>query len=133
MKKIITSVSIVLMVVILSVALVACVHDVESTKLSTGTYKFYSMSGSVQGIEFNVKVGDSIMDMASLTEDYVILEIKEGGEAVLTMGSEKNECTWEEKEGKYYLTVDGESQEIIVNGNMVTIQEEDLKLELKKA
>lgn len=131
MKKIITSVSIILMVVILSVALVACVN--ESTKLSTGTYKFYSMSGSMEGIEVNVKVGDSIMGVITLTEDYVTLEIKEGGEAVLTMAGESIECTWEEKEGKYYLTVDDESQEITVKGNMITMQEEGMNLELKKA
>ena len=48
------------------------------------------------------------------------------------MGDEPATGTWEEKDGKYYLTVEGESVEMTLNGATLSFEQEGMKLELKK-
>ncbi len=40
--------------------------------------------------------------------------------------------TWEEKDGKYYLTVEGNSVEITLSGNVLSLNQEGMHIELKK-
>lgn len=127
MKKFITAVAFVLVAAMSCVFLVGC-----SSELSAGTYKFSKMSGKMQGMEIDVSVGDELMGMLKLTEDYMTLEIKEDGTAVMSVMGETVDCAWEKKDGKYYLTVDGESQEMTVKKNTISFENDGMKVELKK-
>lgn len=127
MRKIVTGIAVMLVAIMSSLVMVGCSSD-----LSAGTYKFSKMSGEMEGMKIDVSVGDKLMGVVELTEDYMTLEIKDDGTAVLSAMGNSIEGEWEKKDGKYYLTVDGESQEITVKKNTITIESEGMKVVLKK-
>ncbi len=94
-----------------------------------GTYKFKSME--VMGVEY--KVGDSMMGIGELKEDYMVVELKEDNTATF----DGEECTWEEKDGKIVLSVgEGEDSYEIASfekkGSKLIMEKGDNKLILKK-
>lgn len=128
MKKVLAAVVSSLAAVVLCVCFAAC-----STSI-TGTWKFHKASGTVQGIEVNYEAGKE-MNGVKITEDFVVLTINENNTfemKMAMMGEESATGTWEEKDGKYYLTVDGESMEVTLNGTTLSFEQEGMKLELKK-
>lgn len=113
--------------VILCVCLTAC-----STNI-VGTYKFYSMKVEMEGAKIDLKVGDKFMGMIELTEDYMVLTINDDNTLTLTaMGEQATTGSWSEEDGKYYLTIAGEKQEITVSGNTLTMKEEGAEIVFKK-
>ena len=128
MKKVLAAVVSSLAAVILCVCFAAC-----STSI-TGTWKFHKASGAVQGMEVNYEVGKEINGV-KITEDFVVLTINEDNTfeiKMAMMGDEPATGTWEEKDGKYYLTVEGESVEMTLNCATLSFEQEGMKLELKK-
>lgn len=128
MKKVLAAVISSLAAVVLCVCFAAC-----STSI-TGTWKFHKASGTVQGIEVNYEAGKE-MNGVKITEDFVVLTINEDNTfemKMAMMGEESATGTWEEKDGKYYLTVEGESVEMTLNGTTLSFEQEGMKLELKK-
>lgn len=128
MKKVLAAVVSSLAAVVLCVCFAAC-----STSI-TGTWKFHKASGTVQGIEVSYEAGKE-MNGVKITEDFVVLTINEDNTfemKMAMMGEESTTGTWEEKDGKYYLTVEGESVEMTLNGTTLSFEQEGMKLELKK-
>lgn len=115
-------------------AVILCVCFAACSTGITGTWKFHKASGTVQGIEVNYEAGKE-MNGVKITEDFVVLTINEDNTfeiKMAMMGEESATGTWEEKDGKYYLTVDGESMEVTLNGTTLSFEQEGMKLELKK-
>ena len=131
MKKVIAGMMMSVVAVALCVFMAAC-----STTFS-GTYKFQSMSMSGDGVEINYEVGKEYMGV-TFTEDVMTLTVNEDNTWTMTtkmMGSSQTaNGTWEEKDGKYYLTAEGETDvmEVTVNGNKITFEQEGAKVVLKK-
>lgn len=112
--------------VILCVCLTAC-----STNI-VGSYKFYSMKGKEGGIEINYKVGDDILGIGKITEDFMTLTVNEDNTfAISTMGRE-TKGTWKEEGGKYILTIAGQDQEVSVSGNKLTMKQGENQITFKK-
>lgn len=109
-------------VIIMCIALSACSASIE------GTYKFSSMSYSSEGVQLDVKAGEQFMGLITFTEDAFVLEINSDGTISFTtsmMGEESVEAgTWEKKDGKYYLTIGGEEQEVTLKGKKLTMSSE---------
>ncbi|MDE7168065.1 MAG: copper resistance protein NlpE [Clostridia bacterium] len=129
MKKVLAALVSSLAVVALCVCLAAC-----STSI-TGTWKFYKASGTVSGMEINYEVGKEIAGGVKISEDFIVLTINEDNTYEMKsamMGEETQKGTWEQKDGKYYLNVEGESIEMTVKGSTLTFEQEGMKLELKK-
>ena len=129
MKKVLAAFVSSLAIVALCVCMAAC-----STGI-TGTWKFYKASGNVSGMEINYEVGTEITDGVKITEEFIVLTINEDNTFEMKsamMGDEAQKGTWEEKDGKYYLNVEGESIEMTIKGSTLTFEQEGMKLELKK-
>ncbi len=130
MKKFIATVSAVLATVFMFVLITAC-----GGGSFTGTYKFSSMTMSGNGVNMDLKVGQEYMGM-SLSEDYVVLEIKEDNTFKMTTAGQEQSGTWKEEDGKYVLTMDGEDQAATLNGTTLTLEHTEegmsVKIVLKK-
>ncbi len=127
MKKLTVWLSTLIVAIIGVCCLVACGGD------PVGTYKFDSMSGKMEGLEINVKVGDKLMGVVELTEDYMVLEIKEDNTFTMTAMGEKGESgTWKQDGGKVVLTIDGEDMTADLSGSSITFEQEGMKIVLKK-
>ena len=85
-----------------------------------GTYKFSSMTITMQGQSTTVKAGEEYMGM-TISDNYIVLEIKEDKTFTLTgMGNTEN-GTWAEEDGVIKLTVDGETMDATHNGKTITM------------
>lgn len=126
MKKLAVSLVAALSVVIMCFALAAC-----STKFE-GTYKFYSMEGKEAGIEINYKVGDDIMGIGKITEDFMVLTVNTDNTLTISTMGQEISGTWKEEGGKYSITVSGTTQEVKVSGNKITFEQNGSKVTLKK-
>lgn len=127
MKKLTVWLSTLVVAMIGVLCLVACGGD------PVGTYKFDSMSGKMEGVEIDVKVGDKLMGMVALTEDYMVLEIKEDNTYTMkAMEQSAGSGTWKQDGGKLILTTDGVDQEVDFSGSKITIEQEGVKIVLKK-
>ncbi len=131
MKKVIAG-------ILMSVATVAlCMFMAACAASFGGTYKFYSMSMNSGGVSINYEVGKEYMGV-TFTEDIFTLTVNDDNTWTMTTkltGSNVTvNGTWEEKDGKYYLTADGEKDEIevTVDGNKITFEQEGAKVVLKK-
>ncbi len=131
MKKVIAGMFMSVVVVMLCMFMTAC-----STTFS-GTYKFQSMSMNSGGVNINYEVGKEYMGV-TFSEDVMTLTVNDDNTWTMStqmMGSNAtSKGTWEEKDGKYYLTVDGEteSMEVTVDGNKITFEQEGAKVVMKK-
>ena len=129
MKKVLAALVSALAIVALCVCMAAC-----STSI-TGTWKFHKASGTVSGMEINYEVGKEIAGGVKITEEFIVLTINDDNTYEMKsamMGDETQKGTWEEKDGKYYLIVEGQSVEMTVSGSTLTFEQEGMKLELKK-
>ncbi len=107
--------------------LAACGSGVE------GTYKFYSMTVDGQ----TLKAGENYMGIINLSEDFFVLELKNGGTCVMktAMTSETAEGEWKTDEtdsNKIVVTSAGESITFTKNGNELSFELEGNKVVLKK-
>ena len=128
MKKAVAAVVTALLTIMLCVCMTAC-----STGI-VGTYKFESMSMVSGGLSVEIKAGQEYMGV-TVSEDAYKLEVKGDNTFVLSinMGTEANvEGTWEEKDGKYYFTAEGEEIEVTLDGSKVIFEQDGAKITLKK-
>ncbi len=132
MKKLVATISAVVTTVLMCVLLTACSGSI------VGTYKFSSMSMTLPGMEMNYKAGEEYNGM-TLTEDAIILEVKEDNTFTLTAnmgGMPSANGTWKEEDGKYILTMEGEDQPVTLNGKELTMDMSQegmsMKIVLKK-
>lgn len=84
-----------------------------------------------------MKVGEKYMNMIELSADFIVLELKEDGTAVMTAMEMSTNGTWAKSEtesGKLVVTLDGEAQTVECDGTILKIEEEEMGLvTLKKA
>ena len=128
MKKVLTVIISAIAAFVLCVCVVACSGGVE------GTYKFSKMSVITGGVNVDISVGEKFMGV-SLTEDAFVLTVNDDNtfELVINMGETNGVSgTWELKDGKYYLLAEGNSIEVVFQGNTAVFDMEGTKLELRK-
>lgn len=107
---------------ILSVVLfAACSGSAE------GTYKFSSMTMG----EETVEAGDEFMG-TTFSEDYMTIELKEDGTAVLTTMGIDTEVTWELDGKTLTLTIAGTEMECTLSGGTISMEQDGASIELKK-
>lgn len=129
MKKIVVGVAVALATLIMCMCFAACSSSVA------GTYKFQSMSMSQGGATVEIKVGEQYMGMITLNEDAVVVTLNEDNtvEFKMNMGQEATMTgTWEENDGKYYITIEGETQEVTIKDGTLTMENDGAKIVLKK-
>lgn len=105
-----------------------------------GTYKFASMYYTNGTVTINYKVGQEIEGVdITFTEDYCTLVVNEDGtftmttEAVEGLSEETTlSGTWEKRDGKYILTVDGEEQVVSLSGRTLVMESSGVKITMKK-
>lgn len=73
---------------------------------ATGTYKFDHMEVKMGAITTTVKAGDEF-EGKKFDADSTTLTLKSGGKAVVKSDGTEKEGTWEEKDGKINVTIDG--------------------------
>ena len=130
MKKVFAGILLSVVTVMLCICMTAC------TASFPGTYKFYSMSMDMGGISINYEVGKEYNGV-TFNEDIFKLTVNEDNTWTMTskMGEENTQNgTWEEKDGKYYLAVEGESEtiEVTLDGSKIIFEQEGAKVVLKK-
>lgn len=131
MKKVIAGITAGVATLLLCIFMAAC------SSSFTGTYKFYSMSMNMGGVSVNYEVGKEYMGM-TISEDAYKLTINDDNTWTMEMSMMGTETTtkgtWEEKDGKYYLSAEGESVtiEATLDGNKLTFEQEGTKVTLKK-
>lgn len=84
----------------------------------------------------NVEAGGEFMGM-TISEDYMVLTVNDDNTFTMATnmggtGSSSVDGTWEQKDGKYYFTIAGESVEFTLSGSTLTFDQEGMKVELKK-
>lgn len=110
-------------------AFVAC-----GNKDITGTYKFQSLKMTEGGMTIELKVGEKFMGLVELTEDYAVFEIKEDGTfSVSVMEQASTSGTWEEKDGGYVFTSNGDPISAKLDGSTLIFSEGGVEFTLKKA
>lgn len=128
MKKAIFGVLSSALVIAICVLMTAC-----STSI-VGVWKFDSMHMEAGAMTVDIKAGESYQGV-TIGEDAFVLTINSDNtlEFKTNMGTEQTtKGTWEEKDGKYYLTIEGESQEVKIEGGKLTFENEGAKVTLKK-
>lgn len=98
-----------------------------------GTYKFASVTMSENGTTTTIKVGETY-EGRTLTEDFMVIELKNGGKAVASQMGETVNGTWEKAEtkGQIVITVDGDPQTFTCDGTTMTMEYDGVKITLKK-
>jgi hypothetical protein len=128
MKKLLAIVA-AFVLTICCVGLVAC----GSGKVE-GTYKFKSMTTKMGDVETTVTVGQEVLGLGTLTEDYMVIELKEGGAAAVSnaMGGQaiNLEGTWAQEGSDITITMTGETQVFKLNGNQLSITESEAGMEM---
>ena len=94
---------------------------------AAGTYKFSSMTMG----EETVEAGDEFMGM-TIDDDYMTIELKEDGTAVMTTMGVDSEGTWELDGKTLTLTVGATPMECTLSGGTITLEQDGATLELKK-
>ena len=133
MKKFIAAVVSALAALALCICLAAC----ADTGIE-GTYKFSSMKVAQGSTTIEISVGEKYMGMIQLDEDSFVLTMNGDNtfEMKTTVGMNTTQKgTWEEKDGKYYLSAEDEPDklEAVLEGKTITLSMEGTTVILKKS
>lgn len=121
-----------ILVTIMSALLLVCSVIMVGCGSVAGTYKFESLSGSEGGIEINIEAGEEFMGM-TITEDFMVIELKEDGSCVMTMYGETAEgATWVKDGDKVIITVEGEEQALTIDGKKLVMTQDGMTVVLSK-
>lgn len=115
MKKIASALVSLVAVLLLAFTLTACSTNV------VGTYKFKSMTYTENGIQMNIEAGKDIMAGMSVTEDFMVIEIKDDNTFTISAMGETVEGTWTVEGKTLKLEVEGEVQEATLKGKTLTM------------
>ncbi len=131
MKKIALGITTVIMMVILCMTMTAC-SSIE------GTYKLESVKMTAPGVTIDVKAGEAYNGV-TINADAVVLTMNKDKtftlKAALMDTNMDQEGTWEQKDGKYYLTMEEngveEIQEATLNGNKLILKASESGMEIE--
>ena len=134
MKKVISAIVTAFTVLTMCICLAACAKSVE------GTYKFSSMSMQNGSVSVEIKAGESYMGITVDSDAYVLTMKNDNTWTMeVKLGSSMTQSgTWEEKDGKYLLSVTSEGAaesdviEATLSGSTLTFEQDGMKLTLKK-
>lgn len=117
--------------VVLSLCIAACSSGV------TGTYRFSSITVRDGSTTIEIRAGEKYMGVIQLDADTYVLTMNDDNTFKMEadLGSKiSQEGKWEERDGKYILSVEGESEviEATINGKTLTFEQEGVKIILKK-
>ena len=129
MKKIRTAVLMAIIAIFGIAMFAACGSSKE------GVYKFYSLTQEENGLKTEYFVGDEISANTKLTEDFVKIELTEGGTCVVTLYGKTRTGTWEQNQedsDKVDITVDGDMLSVFCDGKTIEITNDGATLILKK-
>lgn len=131
MKKFIAAMVSAIATLALCICLAACSSGVA------GTYKFSSVKMTDGTTTVEYKAGDKYFNDVLLNEDSFVLTMNDDNSWELKQDigmTATQKGTWEEKEGKYYLTVTEQNRvmEATFDGNTVTLSMDGTTVVLKK-
>lgn len=133
MKKTLAIVLTLMLAATLCVGLIACNSGVE------GTYKFKSMKMDLGAIKMDIEAGKEVDLMGTkmtVEADAYVLTINADNTLkfeVNFMGETASiEGTWEQKDGKILLTMEGETTEATLSGNTLSFTQDGMELKLAK-
>ncbi len=118
---------------IVSALLLVCMMVMTGCSIGSpaGTYKFESMSASGEGIEINLEVGEEYMGM-TLTEDFIVIELREDGTCLLTMFGEGIEGTWVKEDKTILIETEEGQTPLTISGKKITLEMDGAKVVLSK-
>ena len=121
MKKIVAIVSSLVLVLAMGIMLAACSSN------PVGTYKFDSMSVTINGETKDLKVGDELYPGSKLTEDYMVYELKEDNTYTVSVGGNETMTGKWEQDGSTikFKAGDTEVGSAKLSGNKLTIEQKD--------
>lgn len=123
MKKILSVCLSLCLVLSLSLMLTACGNKY------VGTWKFYSLKTQTNGMSVELTVGETYMGMITLTEEFMVIDVKEDGTFAMStsaMGENTSVSgTWEVVDGDLNLTAEGETIVAKKDGKLLVLSEDD--------
>lgn len=114
-KKIAISLVSLMAILVLAFSMSACATNF------VGTYKIDSMVVKSDGEQITIKVGEEIMNGITLTEDYMVIEVKDDNTFTITVAGQTMDGTWTSEGRTLKLDIDGEVQEATLKGKTLTI------------
>lgn len=99
-----------------------------------GEYKFYSLSYEEGGVMIELKAGEKFMGAITLTEDFISITLYQDGSAKMVSAEETlNGGSWKKvDESHVEITFDGAPETFSCDGQTMTIEEDGVKVVLKK-
>ena len=112
-------------------AVTGCQSAKDKTPEIVGSWKASMVETSGITVDFAEYAKQLGQDAETLKMD---MEVREDKTFSMDMMSQKAEGTWEEKDGKYILTSDGEDQEVSTTEGKLVFEEKeaDVKITFKK-
>lgn len=107
---------------------------VAPTVNMAGEYKFDSLSYEEAGMLIELKVGEKFMGSITLTEDFMQICLYEDGSAkMVAAGETMNGGSWKKIDDSHVeITFENEPQTFVCDGKSITVEEDGMKLVLKK-
>ena len=96
-----------------------------------GTYKFYRLSYSQNGIEMEIEAGEAFMGV-TITEDFLTLELKDDGTGSMTTQGTTVNITWTEEDDEIKVSSSGNTQIFKKDGRKLSVQMDGYTIVLKK-
>lgn len=99
-----------------------------------GEYKFESLSYEEAGMMIELKVGEKFMGSIILTEDFMSITLYQDGSAkMVSAGETMNGGSWKKVDDSHVeITFEGDPETFVCDGKTITIDEDGVKLVLKK-
>ncbi|MEF9839349.1 MAG: hypothetical protein RR705_00085 [Lachnospiraceae bacterium] len=120
MKKL-SKVVMVMMVAVMAMAALAGCGGKDSTPEIVGTWKVSTVETAGVSVDFAKYAEQLGQDADSLVME---LTAKEDKSFTMNLMGQESKGTWEEKDSKYTLTMDGEDQEVAIKDGKLTFSEE---------
>ena len=102
-------------------AAIACFAFAACSSGLEGTYKFSSMTVTEGETTTTIESGESYMGI-TLDEDYIVLELKKGGDFSMKAMGQTQKGTWKEEKDVIKLTANGSTIEAKHSGKTLTLE-----------
>lgn len=99
-----------------------------------GDYKFYSLSYEENGMMIELKAGEKFMGSIVLTEDFMSITLYQDGSAkMVSAGETMNGGSWKKVDDSHVeITFEGSPETFVCDGKTMTIDQDGVKVVLKK-
>ncbi len=120
--------------IVLTLALLACaLFSLTACGKVEGLYKFESLTYTESGISVTINAGEELRGI-TITEDFMSVELKSDGTAILISFGETNYSTWTQDGDKIkFFDEDGDQEgELTIDGDKLMVDEDGMKFVLAK-